>query len=69
MRSFTLDAVRELASRDNPTLPSSRPGASKPAASQIAQAGREAQVETDIAKSDKELTRQQELAALANAPA
>jgi len=60
---FTLDAVRELASRDNANaaITAAQEQASQ-AASQIAQArAEEAQVETDIAKSDKELTRQQEL--------
>jgi HlyD family secretion protein len=60
---FTLDAVRELAARDNANaaIAAANEQASQ-AASQIAQAqAEEAQVETDIAKNEKELARQQEL--------
>jgi HlyD family secretion protein len=60
---FTLDAVRELAARDNAgaAISAAKEQASQ-AASQIAQAqAEEAQVETDIAKNEKELGRQQEL--------
>jgi HlyD family secretion protein len=60
---FTLDAVRELAARDNAgaAIAAAKEQASQ-AASQIAQAqAEEAQVEADIAKNAKELERQQEL--------
>src|SRR6266550_5202944 len=60
---FTLDAVRELAARENANaaIAAAKEQASQ-AASQIAQAQAEqAQVETDIAKNEKELVRQQEL--------
>jgi HlyD family secretion protein len=60
---FTLDAVRELAARENANaaIAAANEQASQ-AASQIAQAQAEvAQVDTDIAKNEKELVRQQEL--------
>ncbi len=60
---FTLDAVRELAARDNANaaIAAANEQASQ-AASQIAQAqAEEAQVDTDIARNEKELARQQEL--------
>ena len=67
---FTLDAVRELAARDNATaaIAAANEQASQ-AASQIAQAqAEEAQVETDIAKNQKELARQQELVRIGATP-
>jgi len=60
---FTLDAVRELAARDNANaaIAAANEQAGQ-ATSQIAQArAEEAQVEADIAKNEKELARQQEL--------
>src|SRR5258705_1729336 len=60
---FTLDAVRELASRDNASaaIAAAKEQASQ-ATSQIVQAqAEEAQVQADIAKNEKELVRQQEL--------
>ena len=60
---FTLDAVRELAARDNASaaIAAANEQAGQ-AASQIVQArAEEAQVEADIAKNEKELARQQEL--------
>src|SRR6267142_6915600 len=60
---FTLDAVRELAARDNASaaIAAAKEQASQ-AASQIAQAqAEEAQVEADIARNAKELARQEEL--------
>ena len=60
---FTLDAVREVAARDNASaaIAAAKEQASQ-AASQITQAqAEEAQVEADIAKNAKELERQQEL--------
>src|SRR4051812_35736530 len=60
---FTLDAVRELAARDNANaaIAAAKEQASQ-AASQIDQArAEEAQVDADIAKNEKELVRQQEL--------
>jgi HlyD family secretion protein len=67
---FTLDAVRELAARDNANaaIAAAKDQASQ-AASQIAQArAEEAQVETDIAKNEKELVRQQELVRVGATP-
>src|SRR5258706_2673177 len=60
---FTLDAVRELAARDNANaaIAAANEQASQ-AASQIAEAqAEEAQVDTDMARNEKELARQQEL--------
>ena len=67
---FTLDAVRELAARDNANaaIAAAREQASQ-ATSQIAQArAEEAQVEADIAKNEKELARQQELVRIGASP-
>src|SRR5258706_15856844 len=67
---FTLDAVRELASRDNAnaSIAAAKEQASQ-AASQITQArAEEAQVEADIAKNEKELARQQELVRIGATP-
>jgi HlyD family secretion protein len=67
---FTLDAVRELAARDNANaaIAAAKEQASQ-AASQIVQAqAEEAQVEADIAKNQKELARQQELVRIGASP-
>lgn len=67
---FTLDAVRELASRENANaaVAAAKEQASQ-AASQIVQArAEEAQVEADIAKNEKELARQQELVRIGASP-
>ena len=67
---FTLDAVRELASRENANaaIAAAKEQASQ-AVSQIAQArAEEAQVEADIAKNEKELMRQQELVRIGASP-
>src|SRR6266576_4379465 len=67
---FTLDAVRELAARDNASaaIAAANEQAGQ-AASQIAQArAEEAQVEADIAKNEKELARQQELVRIGASP-
>src|SRR6266852_4377632 len=67
---FTLDAVRELASRENANaaIAAAKEQASQ-AASQITQArAEEAQVEADIAKNEKELMRQQELVRIGATP-
>src|SRR5258705_9724841 len=67
---FTLDAVRELAARDNANaaIAAANEQAAQ-AASQIAQArAEEAQVEADIAKNEKELARQQELVRIGASP-
>lgn len=67
---FTLDAVRELAARDNAnaSIAAAKEQASQ-ATSQIAQArAEEAQVEADIAKNEKELMRQQELVRIGASP-
>src|SRR6266849_8365135 len=67
---FTLDAVRELASRDNANaaIAAAQEQASQ-ATSQIVQAqAEEAQVEADIAKNEKELVRQQELVRIGASP-
>src|SRR5215831_21220281 len=60
---FTLDAVRELAARDNANaqISAAREMASQ-ATAQIAQAqAQQTQIDSDIAKNQKELQRQQEL--------
>jgi HlyD family secretion protein len=67
---FTLDAVRELAARDNANaaITAAQEQATQ-AASQIVQAqAEEAQVEADIAKNEKELARQQELVRIGASP-
>ena len=67
---FTLDAVRELAARDNAnaSIAAAKEQGSQ-AASQIAQAkAEETQVEADIAKNEKELMRQQELVRIGASP-
>jgi HlyD family secretion protein len=67
---FTLDAVRELAARDNANaqIASAKEQASQ-AAAQIRQAqAQQTQIEADIMKSQKELTRQQELVRVGGSP-
>jgi HlyD family secretion protein len=67
---FTLDAVRELAARDNATaaIAAAKEQASQ-ASSQIVQAqAEEAQVQADIAKNEKELARQQDLVRIGASP-
>jgi HlyD family secretion protein len=67
---FTLDAVRELAARDNSNAQIS--GAKEQAgqaAAQIAQAvAQQAQIEADIVKAQKELTRQEDLVRMGGSP-
>jgi HlyD family secretion protein len=60
---FTLDAIREVAARDNATaaITAAREQGSQ-AAAQIAQAqAQQAQIEADIVRNEKELARQQDL--------
>jgi HlyD family secretion protein len=67
---FTLDAVRELAARDNANaqIAGANEQASQ-AAAQVAQAqAQQAQSEADIAKDRKELERQQELVRIGGTP-
>jgi HlyD family secretion protein len=67
---FTLDAVRELAARDNATaqIAGAKEQASQ-AAAQIGQAeAQQTQIEADIVKSQKELMRQQELVRIGGSP-
>jgi HlyD family secretion protein len=69
-RLFTLDAVREVAARDNAraTIRQAEEQGSQ-ATAQAAQArAQEAQVAADIAKSQKELERQQELVRIGASP-
>ena len=67
---FTLDAVRELAARDNANalIAGAREQASQ-ATAQITQAqAQQAQIDADIARSQKELARQQELVRIGGTP-
>ena len=67
---FTLDAIRELAARDNANaqIAAAKELASQ-AAAQITQAqAQQAQVDADIAKNQKELQRQQELVRIGGSP-
>jgi HlyD family secretion protein len=67
---FTLDAVRELAARDNANaqIAASKELASQ-ATAQIAQAqAQQTQIDADIAKNQKELARQQELVRIGGSP-
>ena len=67
---FTLDAVRELAARDNANaqIAGAKEQASQ-AAAQIAQAqAQQAQIEADIVKYQKELARQEELVRIGGSP-
>jgi len=67
---FTLDAVRELAARDNANaqIAAAKEMGSQ-ATAQIAQAqAQQTQVDADIARNQKELTRQQELVRIGGTP-
>ena len=67
---FTLDAIREIAARDNAnaTIAAANEQASQ-AAAQISQAqAQQAQIDADIARNEKELQRQQELVRIGGSP-
>ncbi|HXJ03290.1 MAG TPA: HlyD family efflux transporter periplasmic adaptor subunit [Micropepsaceae bacterium] len=67
---FTLDAIRELAARDNANaqIAGAKEQASQ-ASAQIAQAqAQQAQIDADIARNQKELTRQEELVRIGGTP-